>query len=147
MVDPENRLNAIREGAKGLRLALYLDLSDEDVIDWCEAGTCEVLALSREASKGVTKFLIALMGQDVFGVEDSAGLNVSRFLDMGIDRQMSLAGVIEGLFSSFSDVRDCGEPDPFAGLAAKREDDARKMRRLLRRYEEVRLGILKAEGQ
>jgi hypothetical protein len=135
---PEARLKELRESRQGLRIAVYLDLTEDEVCDWHEGHQDHVLALSQEASRALVRLLLSLPDADALGLNDVAGINVGRFLDMGIDRQVSLATVIEGLHEGFWNAADYGDPDPFAGLADKLELDARWMGRQLRRLERAR---------
>lgn len=91
------RLNAIREGERGLAVALYVDVDDEDWEDY-SMSIPTVVALEAEAGKRVLEALrSALEDGSASGISDDASDAISIVLASAIKDQILVARLLDSL--------------------------------------------------
>jgi hypothetical protein len=102
-------LREVREGERGMAIALYLDISNEQYIAFGEPGTI-VAALDSSASRMV---MAAVLDQGI-RFDDDAARAISMLLTAGIDRQAFLADMLEVVA-----MQSRMGNDPMAGYAER----------------------------
>jgi hypothetical protein len=102
------RLNEIREGGRGIALALYIDVDEEEWEDY-SMSVPTVLALEAEAGKRMLDALRnALEAGSAAEVSDDASDAVSIVLASAIKDQVMVARLLDGLGGRLDNSLDPG---------------------------------------